>query len=124
MRFERRFLVNFSVKIRQHGQVTLVEVAGSLTFFEVGPLRDSIQSLVREKRKNILLNLSGLKYMDSSGIGELARIYVGVVKQGGTMKVVGLTPKVEEVLKITHLSSVLQEFPDEQSALKSFPDSQ
>jgi len=112
--------VNFSVKIRHHGQVALVEVSGNLTFFEVGALRDSIKSLVIKQRKNILLNLSGLHYLDSSGIGELARIYVAVVKQGGTMKVIGLTPKVDEVLKITHLSRVLQEFPDEQSAMRSF----
>ena len=118
---ERLFLVNFSVKIRQQDQVALVEVSGYLTFFEVAALRDSIQSLIRGQRKNILLNLSGLQYLDSSGIGELARIYVAVVKQGGTLKVVGLTAKVEEVLKVTHLSKVFQEFPDEQSALRSFP---
>jgi len=76
---------------------------------------------LQERRKNILLNLSGLAYLDSSGIGELARIYVAAVKNGGTMKVIGLTPKVEEVLKITHLSQVFQEFPDEQSPLRSFP---
>ena len=121
VRQERVFLVNFSVKIRQQDQVALVAVSGHLTFFEVAALRDSIQSLMQAKRKNILLNLSGLQYLDSSGIGELARIYVGVVKQGGAMKVIGLTPKVEEVLKITHLSQVFQEFPDEQSALRSFP---
>jgi anti-sigma B factor antagonist len=120
-RQERLFLVNFSVKIRQQEQVALVTVIGHLTLFEVGALRESIQSLLKEKRKNILLNLTGLQYLDSSGIGELARIYVSVVKHGGTMKVIGLTPKVEEVLKITHLSQVFQEFPDEQSALRSFP---
>ena len=118
---ERLFLVNFSVKIRQQDQVALVDVSGHLTFFEVGALRDAIHSLIRGQRKNILLNLSGLRYLDSSGIGELARIYVGVVKQGGTLKVVGLTAKVAEVLKVTHLAKVFQEFPDEQSALRSFP---
>jgi len=112
--------VSFSVKIRQQDHVALVDVAGHLTFFEVRALRDSVQSLLREKRRNILLNLSGLKYLDSSGIGELARIHVAVVRQGGAMKVVGLAPMVEEVLKITHLSQVFQEFPDEQAALRSF----
>jgi anti-sigma B factor antagonist len=121
VRIERSFLVNFLVKIRHRDQVALVEVSGHLTFFEVGVLRDFIQSLLKEKQRNILLNLSGLLYLDSSGIGELARIYVNVVKHGGAMKVVGLTPKVEEVLKVTHLSQIFQEFPDEQSALRSFP---
>ena len=99
----------------------LIAVSGHLTFFEVGALRDAVQALLKQKRKNILLNLTGLLYLDSSGIGELARIYINVAKQGGAMKVIGLTPKVEEVLKITHLSQIFQEFPDEQSALRSFP---
>jgi anti-sigma B factor antagonist len=117
---ERLFLVSFTVKIRQRDHVALVDVAGNLTFFEVQALRDSVQSLLRDKRNNILLNLSELKYLDSSGIGELARIYVAVVKQGGAMRVVGLASKVEEILKVTHLSQVFQEFPDEQTALRSF----
>jgi len=118
---ERLFLVSFSVKIRHRDPVALVDVSGHLTFFEVAALRDSVQSLLQQNRKNILLNLSGLHYLDSSGIGELARLYVAVVKHGGAMRVIGLTSKVEEVLKITHLSQVFQEFPDEQSALRSFP---
>lgn len=120
MQHERLFLVNFSVKIRQQDNVVLIDVAGHLTVFEVGALRDAIQLLLREKRNNFLLNLSQLRYLDSSGIGELARIHVAVVKMGGSMKVIGLSAKVEEVLKITHLSQVFQEFPDEQSALRSF----
>jgi anti-sigma B factor antagonist len=118
---ERLFLVSFSVNIRHRDQVALIDVSGHLTFFEVGALCESIQSLLKAQRKNIILNLSALAYLDSSGIGELARIYVAVVKRGGAMKVIGLTAKVEEVLKITHLSQVFQEFPDEQSALRSFP---
>ena len=47
---------------------------------------------------------------------------MGVIKQGGEIKVVGLTPKVEEILKITQLYRVFQEFHDEETALKSFPE--
>jgi anti-anti-sigma regulatory factor len=46
---------------------------------------------------------------------------MSVVKKGGTMKVVGLAPKVEEILKVTQLYQVFPEFPDEASALQSFP---
>lgn len=112
--------MSFTVSIRQEGQISLVDVSGRLTSFETGALREAIQGLLEKGRKSILLNLSGLKYLDSSGIGELARIYVTVVKHSGEMKVVGLTPMVEEVLRITHLAQIFPEFPDEQSALKSF----
>jgi anti-sigma B factor antagonist len=115
-------LTNFSVTIRQAGPISLLDVSGRLTFFEVGALRDSISRLLRQGRKNIVLNLSALQYLDSSGIGELAKIYVSVVKASGQMKVVGLSPKVEEILKITKLHQVLPEFSSEEEALRSFPE--
>lgn len=114
---------NFSVTIRQAGPVSLLDISGHLTSFEVGALRDSIARLLKQGRKNIILNLSGLHYLDSSGIGELARIYVTVVKESGQLKVVGLTPKVDEILKITQLYQVFPEFPSEEAALQSFPES-
>ena len=88
---------NFSVTIRQAGPISLLDVSGRLTSFEIGALRESISRLLKQDRKNIVLNLSELQYLDSSGIGELARVYVSVVKEGGQMKVVGLSPKVEEI---------------------------
>jgi len=112
--------VNFSATIRHSGPASLVDLQGRLTFLEAGALGDSIARLLREGRKNFILNLSRLEYLDSSGIGELARIYVMVVKAGGEMKTVGLTPNVEEVLKVTRLYQVFPEFPDEQAAMQSF----
>ena len=114
---------NFSVTIRQAGPISIVDVSGRLTSFESGALRDSISRLLKQHRTNIVLNLSDLQYLDSSGIGELARIYVSVVKASGQMKVVGLAPKVEEILKITQLYQVFPEFPSEEAALESFPES-
>jgi len=112
--------VNFSAIIRQVGQVSVVEVTGKLTSFESGALRTSIAKLLKEGRMQILLNLSGLVYLDSSGIGDLVHTYMSVIKSGGEMNVVGLTDKVEEILKITQLYQVFQEFKDERSALQGF----
>ena len=115
-------IAEFSVKIRQSGSVSLVDVSGRLTSFETGALRDSISRLLKQGHKDIILNLTDLQYLDSSGIGELARVYVSVVKQSGQMKVIGLSSKIEEILKITHLYQVFPEFPDEEAALESFPE--
>ena len=114
---------SFSIKVREAGAVNLLDVSGRLTSLETGALRDSVARLLKEGRRDIILNLSELQYLDSTGIGELARIYVMVVKQSGQMKVIGLSSKIEEVLKITHLYQVFPEFPDEEAALKSFPES-
>jgi anti-sigma B factor antagonist len=113
--------VNFSAKIRQVGEISVVEVIGKLTSFESGVLRNSITQLLKEGRRLIVLNLSGLTYLDSSGIGDLVHTYMSVIKRGGEMKVVGLSDKVQEILKITQLYQVFQEFQDERSALQSFP---
>jgi len=113
----------FSVAIRRKGAVSLLDVAGRLTSFEISALRDAISRLLKEGRKDIVLNLGALDYLDSSGIGELARSYVSVVKKGGAMKVVGLSARVEEVLKITQLFRVFPEFQSEEQAVDSFPES-
>jgi anti-sigma B factor antagonist len=120
----REPILNFSATIRHTPQASLIDLRGRLTFFEVGILRENVTRLLGEGHKHIVLNLSGLQYLDSSGIGELARMYVMVLKGGGEMKVVGLSRNVEEVLKVTHLYQVFPEFPDEEAALKSFPVSQ
>ena len=113
----------FTISIRKKGAVSLLDVAGRLTSFEIDALHEAVSQLLKEGRKNIVLNLGALGYLDSSGIGELARSYVAVVKKGGAMKVVGLSAKVEEVLKITQLFRVFPEFPSEEEGVDSFPES-
>jgi anti-sigma B factor antagonist len=112
--------LDFSATIRHTPQGSLIDLRGRLTFFEVGVLRENITRLLAEGHKHIVLNLSQLHYVDSSGIGELARMYVMVLKGGGEMKAVGLTHNIEKILKVTHLYQVFPEFPDEESALQSF----
>ena len=114
--------VSFSVNVRQAEGISLIEIKGRLTSFESRAFREMMRSLINDGQTNFVLNLTGLDYLDSSGVGELARNYLSVVKKGGVMKVVGLAPKVEEILKVTQLCRVFPEFPDEASALESFPE--
>lgn len=112
--------MNFNVSVRHADGVSLVDMSGRLTSFESKAFRQMIHALLKDGNTNIVLNLTDLEYLDSSGVGELVRNYMSVVKKGGAMKVVGLAPKVEEILKITQLYQVFPEFPDEASALQSF----
>ncbi len=116
--------MSFSVNVRQSEGISLVELTGRFTSFEAKAFRETIHGLVKDGHTNIVLNLSALDYLDSSGIGELVRNYMTVVKKGGAMKVVGLAPRVEEILKVTQLYQVFPEFPDEASAVESFPSTQ
>jgi anti-sigma B factor antagonist len=114
--------VNFSATIRRAGEVSIVDLTGHLTSFASGALRQALGELLKQGRKKILLNASGLLYLDSSGVGELVHCYMTAIKLGGEMKVVGLTEKIEEILKITQLYRIFPEFSDEQTALQSFPE--
>ena len=114
--------MSFSVNVRQAEGISLIEISGRLTSFESRAFREMMHSLIKDGHTNFVLNLTRLDYLDSSGVGELARNYLSIVKKGGAMKVVGLAAKVEEILKVTQLSRVFPEFPDEASALESFPE--
>jgi anti-sigma B factor antagonist len=111
--------LNFSMTIRHSDNLSFLEVSGRLTSFESTAFRDAIHGMLNQGHKNIVLNLTALDYLDSSGVGELVRNYVAVVKKGGAMRVVGLAPKIEEILKVTHLHQVFPDFPDEASARAS-----
>jgi anti-sigma B factor antagonist len=70
--------------------------------------------------KKILLNLGGVKYMDSSGIGELIANYTTISRQGGQVKLLNLTDKIQDLLVITKLLTVFDSYDNEAEALNSF----
>jgi anti-sigma B factor antagonist len=115
-------------KIRQSGDVTMLDLSGRISVGEAlafGPgsgvvLSDVIAELAKKGQRKILLNLKGVKYIDSSGIGELVRNYTSLRRQGGELKLLSPTPTVLEALRITHLDKILDIKEDEQLAVQSF----
>ena len=82
--------------------------------------RTAIRRLLGEGRNKILLNLAGVGYIDSSGIGELVSSFTAVKKEGGTLKLLNLTQKIQDLLAITKLLTVFDVFEDEGEALSSY----
>jgi len=76
--------------------------------------------LLDKGNKKLLLNLHNVGYIDSSGMGELVRSYTTVKNQGGQMKLVNLSKRVQDLLQLTRLYSVFEIEPDEASAIESF----
>lgn len=113
--------MSIQVTNRQVGDVTVVDVAGRITLGEgASALRENIRELVAKGNKKILLNLSDVSYIDSSGIGELVSAYTTVTNQGGTLKLLGLTKRVKDLLQITKLYTVFEVFESEPTAVRSF----
>ena len=112
-----------SVKLsnRQVGDVTVVDAAGRITLGEgASTLRDTIRDLAAKGNKKLLVNLSEVSYIDSSGIGEMVSSYTTITNHGGQLKLLGLSKRVKDLLQITKLYTVFEVFDDEASAVRSF----
>ena len=109
------------IKVRHVDGVAILDVSGRITLGEgsVG-LRDAVHKELAEGNKKILLNLADVGYMDSSGVGELTSAYSSVKHQGGEIKLVNLTKKVDGLMQITKLATVFDISSDESAALASF----
>jgi anti-sigma B factor antagonist len=106
---------------RQAGDVTILDMSGSVRMGEGAiALRNSIRGLNDEGKKKILLNLAGVKNVDSSGIGELIANYTTISRDGGQLKLLNLTDKIQNLLVITKLLTVFDSFDNEAEALNSF----
>ncbi len=112
-----------SVKLstRQVGDVTVIDAAGRITLGEgASSFRDTIRELAAKGDKKILLNLSDVSYIDSSGIGEMVSGFTTVTNHGGQLKLLGLSKRVKDLLQITKLYTVFEVFDDEAAAVRSF----
>ena len=112
-----------SVKLtsRQVGDVTVIDAAGRLTLGEgASAFRDCIRELAGKGNKKLLLNLSDVSYIDSSGIGEMVSGFTTITNNGGQLKLVGLSKRVKDLLQITKLYTVFDVHDDEASAVRSF----
>jgi anti-sigma B factor antagonist len=113
--------VSIQVTTRQVGDVSVVDVAGRITLGEgASALRETIRGLVAKDQKKVLLNLSEVSYIDSSGIGELVSGFTSVTNHGGQLKLLGLTKRVQDLLQITKLYTVFDIYDTEASAVRSF----
>jgi len=103
------------------GDVTILDLKGKITLGEGDEaLKDKINSLALQNRKQILLNLADVPYIDSAGLGEIVRTYTTISRQGGQLKLVHLTKRITDLLSITKLLTVFETFDTEAEALKSF----
>jgi anti-sigma B factor antagonist len=93
---------------RMSGDVTIIAITGEITLSAGGDvqLKDKIQSLLQQDRKKILLDLGGVSYVDSAGLGQLVQASVTATKNGGTLKLLNLTKKLNDLLVVTKLSTV------------------
>jgi anti-sigma B factor antagonist len=113
--------MDMMTSIRQTGDVTIVDISGRIALGEESAaLRDLVMNLLGKGDRKILLNLAGVNYIDSSGLGALVSAFTSVRKQGGELKLLKLTEKVDNLMEITKMYTVFDIVDDEGEAVKSF----
>lgn len=113
--------MNLTTSSRQVDGITVVDVTGRIVLGEESStLRESLKSLAANGQKKVLLNLAGVTYIDSSGLGALVSGFTTITGQQGQMKLLNLTNKVHDLLQITKLLTVFEVYNDEATAIKSF----
>ena len=106
---------------RTVSDVTVLDLKGKMTLGEGDELlKDKINSLLAGGKKELVLNLEGVPYIDSAGLGEIVRTYTTVSRQGGSLKLLNLTKRIEDLLSITKLLTVFETFDTEAEAINSF----
>jgi anti-sigma B factor antagonist len=113
--------VKMRTETRQVEDVAIVDVSGRITVGEGNVmLREVVRQLVEAGHKKIAMNLHDVGYVDSSGLGELVKAYATVRNQGGQLKLVNPSKRVQDLLQMTKLSAVFTIEADEASAIQSF----
>jgi anti-sigma B factor antagonist len=108
-------------EVRDRGDARIIELSGKITIGSGDvKIRELIEQSLADGKKNILLDLNGVSTIDSSGIGEMVACYTTVTKHGGHLKLLRLSPKINDILQVTQLITVFDVFDDEQEALQSF----
>ena len=104
------------------GDVAIIKVTGDITLNKGGNvlLKDNVQSLLQQGHKHLLVDLSGVSYVDSAGLGELVQAYTTTKNRGGALKLLNVTTRLRDLLVITKLLTVFEVFDSEASALASF----
>ena len=114
-------MAELNIRERQAGDVTILDMEGKITIGEGSvAVRSAVRRLLEEGKKKILLNLAAVGYVDSSGIGELVSSFTTINREGGQLKLLNLTQKIQDLLAITKLLTVFDVYDDEAQALNSF----
>jgi anti-sigma B factor antagonist len=113
--------VGVRVSTRQVGKVTVVDAPGRITSGEAATsFHEAIRAAAGSGQKKVLVNLAETSYMDSCGIGELVSGFTTLASQGGVLKLLKVTKRIQDLLQVTRLYSVFEVYDDEAKALASF----
>lgn len=117
----RKPSMSFQVAARERDRIIVVDVVGRLTLTDSRTqLRDLVHVFTSNGHKKFLINLAGVDFVDSNGLGELTRCFCSVRQAGGDMKLVHVNPRVQSLLEMTRINNLFDIHTEERAALEAF----
>jgi anti-sigma B factor antagonist len=108
------------IREREIGSVVVLDVSGQIGVNDDARLKDEINSLLLQGRRQLVINLAAVSHIDSTGLGQLVSSHVTVTMRGGQIKLANLTARVHDLLTTCRLSTVFDVFDSEADAVRSF----
>jgi anti-sigma B factor antagonist len=107
------------IRQRQTGPITILELAGRLTVNDQpGMLKAAVASAVDNGARHVLLDLSGVFYIDSTRLGEIIASHVTVTRRGGHLRLIGTPPRITELFAIAGLEGIFERYATAEEASK------
>ena len=109
------------VRFRESGKVTIVSISGKLMGgSDADTFRDIIHKLIEDGKKRVLVDLAGVKWVNSTGVGILITGYTTMRRNKGDLKLLNVSNKIQSILYVTKLNLIFECFDDLDEAIASF----
>ncbi|PYS11567.1 MAG: anti-sigma factor antagonist [Acidobacteria bacterium] len=105
------------IKQRAVSEVVVLDVTGRLWILDL-PLRDLMNGLLADGKRHFVVNLAGVDYMDSSGLGQLVSIWTSIRNKNGYLTLLNPSKRVRRLFEITRLHTVFEVFEQEPAAVE------
>jgi anti-sigma B factor antagonist len=111
--------LKLSLEVRNQGDVTIVHSQGRIVYRDEAAALSCVVGEVLQNGSKVILDLDGVRSIDSAGMGELALLQIWAQERNATLKLAGANPLVSTLLALTNLDSVIDVHPSLQAALES-----
>ena len=119
--FAEEARMHLKISMRQTGDVTIVDLDGRIVIgLDNDSLHKRLEELTQRGARKVLVNLTNVTHLDSSGISTIVRAFISMQHSGGSFKILHPGGHVREVLEVTHLTNAIPTFDDEAAAMASF----
>ena len=107
-------------KLRETEDIAILDIEGEIDLYNAPEMKEIVKKLIDEKKLKIIVNLSKVSYIDSSGIGALISSVTAIKKGNGAMKLINVYASVKKVFELTKLTSFFEIYDSEEAAMRAF----